>query len=193
VIKDDQPDAREGQAGRAGVAERPVVPKKPGNAGAGSSIPAVGNTRRDRLSWGKDDHPSASPAWCPMTPSRHSGQWRDRDQSAAANPTDRRRKSTDRDVNELLFATSEFFYVGKSIEKLAFWSRVSWWISLCDSLRLGPWTTVGGSQTSTHLKVQTPFRRVSGVAQPPGATRLVLRRIQMIQHRHPVVGLHEGF
>ena len=29
--QDDQPDAREGQAGRSGVAERPVVPLKPGN------------------------------------------------------------------------------------------------------------------------------------------------------------------
>src|SRR6476660_4921671 len=35
VIRDDQPDAREGQAGRAGVAERFVVPLKPGNAGGG--------------------------------------------------------------------------------------------------------------------------------------------------------------
>jgi hypothetical protein len=34
VIRDDQPDAREGQAGRAGVAERPVVPMKLGNAGS---------------------------------------------------------------------------------------------------------------------------------------------------------------
>ena len=32
---DDQPDAREGQAGRPGVAERFVVPLKPGNAGGG--------------------------------------------------------------------------------------------------------------------------------------------------------------
>jgi hypothetical protein len=32
---DDQPDAREGQAGRHGVAERLVVPVKPGNAGGG--------------------------------------------------------------------------------------------------------------------------------------------------------------
>src|SRR5262249_55202535 len=30
-----QPDAREGQAGPPGVAERPVVPPKPGNAGGG--------------------------------------------------------------------------------------------------------------------------------------------------------------
>ena len=35
MIRDDQPDAREGQAGRAGVAERLVVPLKPGNAGGG--------------------------------------------------------------------------------------------------------------------------------------------------------------
>jgi hypothetical protein len=31
----DQPDAREGQAGRVGVAERPVVPLKSGNADGG--------------------------------------------------------------------------------------------------------------------------------------------------------------
>ena len=35
VIRDDQPDAREGQAGRTGVAERLVVPRKPGKAGGG--------------------------------------------------------------------------------------------------------------------------------------------------------------
>src|SRR5215831_15599763 len=35
VIRDDQPDAREGQAGRSGVAERLAVPLKPGNAGGG--------------------------------------------------------------------------------------------------------------------------------------------------------------
>src|SRR5271169_6709070 len=35
VIRDDQPDAREGQAGRTGVAERPAVPMKPGNVGGG--------------------------------------------------------------------------------------------------------------------------------------------------------------
>jgi hypothetical protein len=35
VIRDDQPDAREGQAGRAGVAERLGVPLKPSNAGGG--------------------------------------------------------------------------------------------------------------------------------------------------------------
>src|SRR5258705_9338681 len=35
VVSDDQPEAREGQAGRPGVAERIVVPLKPGNAGGG--------------------------------------------------------------------------------------------------------------------------------------------------------------
>ena len=38
MIRDDQPDAREGQAGRTGVAERPVVPLKPGNAGEGRGL-----------------------------------------------------------------------------------------------------------------------------------------------------------
>ena len=33
--RDPQPDAREGLAGPFGVAERPVVPVKPGNAGGG--------------------------------------------------------------------------------------------------------------------------------------------------------------
>ena len=35
VVSDDQLEAREGQAGRPGVAERFVVPLKPGNAGGG--------------------------------------------------------------------------------------------------------------------------------------------------------------
>src|SRR5229473_6235842 len=35
AVRDDQPEAREGQAGRSGVAERLVVPLKPGNAGGG--------------------------------------------------------------------------------------------------------------------------------------------------------------
>src|SRR5450631_2312620 len=34
-VRDDQPDTREGQAGRRGVAERFAVPLKPGNAGGG--------------------------------------------------------------------------------------------------------------------------------------------------------------
>src|ERR1700726_246844 len=34
-VRDDQPDAREGQAGRRGVAERFAVPLQPGNAGGG--------------------------------------------------------------------------------------------------------------------------------------------------------------
>ena len=35
MVRDDQPDAREGQAGRPGVAERFAVLLKPGNAGGG--------------------------------------------------------------------------------------------------------------------------------------------------------------
>ena len=35
MVGDDQPEAREGRSGRPGVAERPVVPLKPGNAGGG--------------------------------------------------------------------------------------------------------------------------------------------------------------
>ncbi len=35
VGRGDQPEAGDGQKGRYGVAERPVLPKKPGNAGGG--------------------------------------------------------------------------------------------------------------------------------------------------------------
>ncbi len=35
VVRDGQPNTREGWFGRHGVAERPVVPRKPGNAGGG--------------------------------------------------------------------------------------------------------------------------------------------------------------
>ena len=35
VGRGDQPEAGDGQRGRYGVAERPVVPRKPGNAGGG--------------------------------------------------------------------------------------------------------------------------------------------------------------
>ncbi len=35
VGRGDQPEAGDGQRGRDGVAERPVVPRKPGNAGGG--------------------------------------------------------------------------------------------------------------------------------------------------------------
>src|ERR1022692_4201399 len=34
-VRDDQPDAREGQAGRSEVAERSAVPPRPGNSGGG--------------------------------------------------------------------------------------------------------------------------------------------------------------
>ena len=35
MVGDDQLDAGDGQAGRPGVTERPVIPLKPGNAGGG--------------------------------------------------------------------------------------------------------------------------------------------------------------
>ena len=35
AVGDDQPDAGDGQAGHPGVADRSVVPRKPGNAGGG--------------------------------------------------------------------------------------------------------------------------------------------------------------
>src|SRR5438270_399660 len=46
VIRDDQPDAREGQTGRTGVSERPVVPLKPGNAGGGNGPQFKTDARR---------------------------------------------------------------------------------------------------------------------------------------------------
>src|SRR5437660_8831039 len=51
VIRDDQPDAREGQAGRAGVAERPVVPLKPGNAGGGKGPQFKTDAKTWRGTW----------------------------------------------------------------------------------------------------------------------------------------------
>ena len=38
MVREGQPEAREGQAGRLGVAERPVVLRKPGNAGGGRGL-----------------------------------------------------------------------------------------------------------------------------------------------------------
>ena len=38
MVSDDQPEAREGQAGRPGVAGTFVVPRKPGNAGGGKDL-----------------------------------------------------------------------------------------------------------------------------------------------------------
>jgi len=43
---DPQPDAREGQAGPAGVADRLVVPTKPGNSGGGKGPELKVNDRR---------------------------------------------------------------------------------------------------------------------------------------------------
>jgi hypothetical protein len=48
VIRDDQPDAREGQAGRFGVAERFVVPLKPGNSGGGKGPQFKTDARRSK-------------------------------------------------------------------------------------------------------------------------------------------------
>ena len=44
--RDLQPDAREGQAGPAGVADRLVVPMKPGNAGGGKGPEFKTNVRK---------------------------------------------------------------------------------------------------------------------------------------------------
>jgi len=46
VVRDDQPDAREGQAGRRGDAEGFVVPLKPGNAGGGKGPQFKTNANR---------------------------------------------------------------------------------------------------------------------------------------------------
>ena len=48
VVRDDQPDAREGQTGRPGVAERFVVPRKPGNAGGGKGPQLKTNARSNK-------------------------------------------------------------------------------------------------------------------------------------------------
>ena len=46
--EDGQPDAREGQAGRPGVAERPVIPVKLGNASGGKGPQFKTNARRKK-------------------------------------------------------------------------------------------------------------------------------------------------
>src|SRR5258708_29737595 len=46
VVRDGQPDAREGQAGRRGETEGFVVPRKPGNAGGGKGPQFKTNARR---------------------------------------------------------------------------------------------------------------------------------------------------
>ena len=59
MIRDDQPDAREGQAGRAGVAERLAVPLKPGNAGGGKGPQLKADARSDE-GWEIGDEPDNS-------------------------------------------------------------------------------------------------------------------------------------
>jgi len=49
---DRQPAAREGQAGPSGMAERPIVPTRPGNAGRGKGPQFKGNARRGENSRG---------------------------------------------------------------------------------------------------------------------------------------------
>ena len=44
VGRGDQPEAGDSQIGRYGVAERPVVPEKPGNAGGGKGRQQIGCT-----------------------------------------------------------------------------------------------------------------------------------------------------
>ena len=48
VLSNEQPIAREGRVGRPGVAERPVVPGKPGNAGGGKRPQFRTNARRSK-------------------------------------------------------------------------------------------------------------------------------------------------
>src|SRR3954447_9071809 len=45
-VRDPQPEAREGQAGPPGVADRPVVPRTPGNAGRGKGPEFKTSVRR---------------------------------------------------------------------------------------------------------------------------------------------------
>jgi hypothetical protein len=49
AVRDDQPDTREGQAGRPGEAERSAVPFKPGNSGGGKGPQFKTNARRSRV------------------------------------------------------------------------------------------------------------------------------------------------
>ena len=46
--KADQPDTREGRAGLGGKSERPVLPRKPGNAGGGKGPWFKSNARRSK-------------------------------------------------------------------------------------------------------------------------------------------------
>ena len=48
MLRDEQPDAREGWDGRDGVAERPVVPGKPGNAGGRKEPQFKANAKRGK-------------------------------------------------------------------------------------------------------------------------------------------------
>ena len=58
MVRDDQPDAREGQAGRRGESERFIVPMKPGNAGGGTGPQFKTNAERSE---GPGDWVAAAP------------------------------------------------------------------------------------------------------------------------------------
>src|SRR6516225_7452968 len=77
VIRDDQPDAREGQAGRAGVAERLVVPRKPGNAveGRGLSSRQTQQAVRDREIGQPNNSETCSEAADGVTRESEGGGW----------------------------------------------------------------------------------------------------------------------
>src|SRR6266851_9035288 len=66
VVSDDQPDAREGQVGRHGVAERFAVPLKPGNAGGGKPERSMAT-----LTWQR--HICTSAAVADRVPARKNG------------------------------------------------------------------------------------------------------------------------
>src|SRR5665647_1695213 len=70
-VSDDQPNAREGQVGRHGVAERFVLPLRPGNSGGGPfpppELPGLsGNTNLSATPW-RPTCPSRASGWSSLT------------------------------------------------------------------------------------------------------------------------------
>lgn len=69
VLRDEQPDAREGWDGRSGVAEGPVVPGEPGNAGGGKGPQFKANAKRGKgQGIGKPSNPEKRPLCRPSVP-----------------------------------------------------------------------------------------------------------------------------